>query len=495
MMMHSPGTFWSAGTQNATDLLPSFEEPNGFGANGTQRLYMDMIGKENHNRMNNPNNLKQKLCDYVMEERDSLYAFGEDIFLHPELGYREHRTHRKLQEALLGIGVTDMATWGLTGIKAWLPGAKDPRLPNIAILGEMDAVVSPNHPQADPITGAAHACGHHAGLTAMLGAGMALSKALPELAGNICLIAAPAEEYVEIDYRRSLLASGKIRYLGGKQQLISEGCFDDIHIAMMVHALSDSPVSQVCVSSTAGGFIGKSVRFKGQEAHAGGAPHLGVNALNAASAALMCIHALRETFRDEDHVRIHPIITKGGDMVNTVPADVRMESYVRAASLGAMADANAKVNRAIRGASYALGAESEIEDLPGYLPLEEARALSQIFADNAALLFPEASVSWNRPFCGSTDMGDLSYIMPVIQPTVSGFAGALHSKDFRVTDPRMAYLAPAVLMAATTADLLADGAQRAAALLRDFASKDKGQYDHLWQEFLSPCPEKNGSNI
>ena len=59
----------------------------------------------------------------------------------------------------------------------------------------------------------------------------------------------------------------------------------------------------------------------------------------------------------------------------------------------------------------------------------------------------------------------------------------------------MAYLAPAVLMAATTADLLADGAQRAAALLRDFAAKDKGQYDHLWQEFLSPCPEKNGSNI
>ena len=93
-----------------------------------------MIGKENHNRMNNPNNLKQKLYDYVMEERNSLYAFGEDIFLHPELGYREHRTHRKLQEALLGIGVTDMATWGLTGIKAWLPGAKDPRLPNIAIL-------------------------------------------------------------------------------------------------------------------------------------------------------------------------------------------------------------------------------------------------------------------------------------------------------------------------------------------------------------------------
>lgn len=433
-------------------------------------------------------NVKKKLYDSIIEEKDSLYAFGEDIFLHPELGYREHRTHAKVQEALLHMGVTNITTWGLTGIKAWLPGPKDPSLPTIAILGEMDAVVSPGHPQADPLTGAAHACGHHAGLTAMLGAGMSLLKVLPNLAGNICLIAAPAEEYVEIDYRRSLLDSGKIRYLGGKQQLISEGCFDDIQIAMMVHALSDSPCPQVCVSSTAGGFVGKSVRFKGREAHAGGAPHLGVNALNAASVALMCIHALRETFRDEDHVRVHPIITKGGDMVNTVPADVRMESYVRAASLSAMADANAKVNRAIRGASYALGAGAEIEDLPGYLPLEESGALSEIFAGNAALLFPETAVSQNRPFCGSTDMGDLSYVMPVIQPTVSGFAGALHSKDFRMTDPKMAYLVPAALMAATAADLLADGGQKAAAVLKGCVHKDREQYNALWQDFLSPRP-------
>ena len=80
MMMHSPGTFWSAGTQNATDLLPPYEEPNGFGVNGIQRLCADMIGKENHNRMNNPNNLKQKLYDYVMEERNTLNAFGKLSF-------------------------------------------------------------------------------------------------------------------------------------------------------------------------------------------------------------------------------------------------------------------------------------------------------------------------------------------------------------------------------------------------------------------------------
>lgn len=440
------------------------------------------------------NTLRQKLLGLIQNESDYLYAFAEDIFLHPELGYREHRTHAKVEEALLRMGVTDITTWGITGIKAWLPGCSSSLFPRIAILGEMDAVVSPGHPQADPLTGAAHACGHHAGLTAMLGAGLALSKALPQLAGNVCLIAAPAEEYVEIDYRRSLLASGKIRYLGGKQQLISEGCFDDIDMAMMVHALSDSPSPRICVSSPAGGFVGKSVRFKGREAHAGGAPHLGVNALNAAAAAIMCIHALRETFRDEDHVRIHPIITKGGDMVNTVPADVRMESYVRAASLDALADANAKVNRAIRGVSYALGTDAEILDLPGYLPLQESEALSRVFADNASLLFPEAAVNRNRPFCGSTDMGDLSYIMPVIQPTISGFAGPLHSRDFHVTDPLMAYLAPAVLMAAAAAELLTDGGHAAAEILKNFSQKNKEQYDSLWQGFLSPRP-RSGEDV
>ncbi len=435
------------------------------------------------------NSLKHRIYELVLEEKEYLYAFGEDIFLHPEPGYRELRTRDRVEKALLRMGARDITTWGLTGLKAWLPGLRNPRLPGIAILGEMDAVITPEHPHADPHTGAAHACGHHAGLTAMLGAGLALVKALPALAGNICLIAAPAEEYVEIAYRKELIAQGKIRYPGGKQQLISEGCFDDIHMAMMVHALSDSGVPRVCVSSRAGGFVGKSVRFTGREAHAGGSPHMGINALNAASAAIMCIHALRETFRDEDHVRVHPILTKGGDAVNTVPADVRMESYVRAASTDAMADANARVNRAILGASFALGVHAEIEDLPGYLPLEESPALSRIFADNASLLFPEATVSWNQAFCGSTDMGDLSRLMPVIQPTVSGFSGALHSRDFRVTDPRMAYLAPAVIMACTAAELLADQGRKAWDLLRDFPAGTKEQYNDFWQDFLSPPGE------
>lgn len=429
--------------------------------------------------------LKLKIQKTIEACRSDLLSFANDIWLHPELGYQEYRTREKLLTWFQNRNLSRISSFGLTGIKAWLGETTNPSLPKIAILGEMDAVISPQHPFADSVTHAAHACGHFAGLSAMLGAGMALTEAFPELAGNVCLIAVPAEEYVELSFREQLIQEGKIRYLGGKQQLISEGCFDDIDIAMMVHALTDSESPGIHVASTAGGFIGKSVQFSGKEAHAGGAPHLGVNALNAASAAIMCIHAVRETFRDEDHVRVHPIITKGGDLVNTVPADVRMESYVRAASIEAMRESNRKVNRAIYGASYAVGASCNIRDLPGYLPLHESKQLSQLFADNARLLLPDAQVRFSQPFCGSTDMGDLSFILPVIQPVISGFSGALHSKEFRMTNPDLAILLPAVLLAATAADLLSENGRIGWEVKQSFPTKTKEEYEALWQSFLA----------
>lgn len=432
------------------------------------------------------NSVKTRIQAAVMNHKDKLLSFADDILHHPEPGYREYRTKQRVTEAFAEMGLHNITSCGLTGVKAWLSGPSDPSLPKIAILGEMDAVISPQHPFADPQTHAAHACGHFAGLTAMLGAGMALSEALPAFGGNICLMAVPAEEYVEISWRCQLMEEGLIQYPGGKQQLIIEGCFDDIDIVMMVHALTDTEGPQINVFSHAGGFIGKSVQFLGKEAHAGGAPHLGVNALNAATVSLMCIHAIRETFRDEDHVRIHPIITRGGDVVNTVPADVRLESHVRAATIRAMSDASQKVDRAIKGGSYAVGASCVIHSLPGYLPLEESRALSDLFAENAALMAPEVSVSYGQPFCGSTDLGDLSWLLPVIQPTVSGFCGELHSRNFRMADPYQAVLLPAMLLAATVSDLFADNAKKAGEIIKGFPRKTREEYKAMWEAVLTP---------
>ena len=161
-----------------------------------------------------------------------------------------------------------------------------------------------------------------------------------------------------------------------------------------------------------------------------------------------------------------------------------MESYVRAATIPAMQSANAKVNRSIRGAAYMVGAEVEIRDIPGYLPMIQNTAISALLEENAKAMSPGLSVEHGHVFCGSTDMGDLSYLIPVIQPTITGFSGAAHSKDFCITDKNLAYILPAKLMAATVIDLLAEDARRGREIMRDYPGKDKASYFALWADLL-----------
>ena len=182
----------------------------------------------------------------------------------------------------------------------------------------------------------------------------------------------------------------------------------------------------------------------------------------------MCIHAQRETFRDEDSVRVHPIITNGGDLVNVVPDKVTMETYVRAASREAMLDASAKVDRAIEGAAHAIGARCEIHNHKGYLPLLQSEELSRVFASNAEYISPAPEMVWGINFPASTDIGDLGHIMPIIQPMGGGYRGSLHSAEFSVDDATKACLNPAKLMAMAVIDLLSDGAERALEIKKNF---------------------------
>lgn len=425
--------------------------------------------------------LKKLACSVIDTRADELIAFGEDIFQHPELGFKEYRTSEKIRQAFTQLGAVEITSCGITGIKAWLSKGDGPA---IALLGELDAVISPQHPMADPTTGAAHACGHNAQLAALLGAAWGLSAVSKYLHGKVCLIATPAEEYIEIGWRSELKKAGILSYLGGKQQLIAEGIFDDIDMAMMLHSETDAPYDRIVFDGASSGFIGKTVQFSGQEAHAGGAPWDGINALNAATLAIMGIHANRETFRDEDCVRVHPILTKGGDLVNTVPADVHMESYVRAANTQAMQEANQKVDRAIEGAAHMVGASATICNMPGYLPLLQNRSLSAIMEKNVSDIEPDLAIIRGQTLCGSTDMGDLSHLIPVIHPTITGFSGAAHSKEFQITDKTKAYILPAKLMAATVIDLLFDGAVCAEQVLRSHPRKNKEAYFTLWDALI-----------
>lgn len=411
--------------------------------------------------------LKELACKAIDARAEDIIAIGEKILAHPEMGYREFDTASVVKGELQKLNIPYRDGLAVTGVKGNLAGKCHKA--RVAVMGEMDAVTCSTHPLADMVTGAAHACGHNAQIAAMLGAAMGLCAVAPELDGDVCFFAVPAEEYVEIGYRTKLRERGDIEFFGGKQELIRIGEFDDIDMAMMVHAQGNAPESGAYVGGDGIGFVAKTVNFIGKAAHAGGAPHEGINALNAAMAAMMCIHAQRETFRDEDKIRVHPIITNGGELVNVVPSLVTMETYVRGATSEAIKDASAKVDRAIEGACFAIGARCEIENFKGYLPLVQSEELSNLYADNAESL--GVKVIRGVPMTGSTDIGDLGHIMPILQPTMGGFVGNLHAIEFSVADKIRAYVEPAKLMAMTVIDLLADGAEGALKVKKNFVPK------------------------
>lgn len=420
--------------------------------------------------------LKRAVCEAIDAARDEIIRIGEDIYRHPEPGFKEFRTAGIVADYFASWGIPFQTGLAITGVRGEIRGGTDG--PTVAVLGELDSLVIPEHIAADPRTGAAHACGHNAQVANMLGVGLGLIRSGVHryLAGRVVLFGVPAEEYIEIQERLELRRQGRIEFLGGKPELIRLGAFDDVDMAMLTHSSTDTSF-RLGVTAGSNGMVAKFIRFVGRASHAGAAPHRGVNALNAAMLALSAIHANRETFQEKDTVRIHPIITKGGDVVNIVPADVRMETFVRALNLEALEDANRKVDRCVRAGALAVGARVVIETMPGYLPLEQNRDLVGIFKANAVELVGEEGYRDLPPTQASTDAGDLSHILPVLHPSAGGSSGQIHGADFRIADPELAYVIPAKAMAMTVVDLLADGAALARQVKANFRPKlTKNQY-------------------
>ncbi|MGI6157067.1 MAG: amidohydrolase [Saccharofermentanales bacterium] len=400
--------------------------------------------------------LKQAVAEAIDARRDAIIACGEAIGHAPELGFKEHRTAARVQAVLNELGIPNEGGLAVTGVRGRLCGRRSIR--RVALVGELDAVVCHDHPTADPETGAAHACGHNGQIAAMLGAAMGLVTVADRLDGDIDFFAVPAEECVEMTYRKALRERGAIRYFSGKQEWLRLGCFDDVDACMLIHSHARESSRKFMLGGGSSGFIAKLIRFIGKDAHAGAAPYEGINALNAAALAILAMHTQRETFRDEDAIRVHAIITKGGDLVNVVPADVRMEAYVRGNNLPAIRDAAAKVDRAIEASAMAVGATVEIEDVPGYLPLIQNDRMNTLFAKNGAALLGEDNIVYGVDLLGASDAGDVSHHLPVINVLTGGYAGEAHSRTFRVVDPEMAYVLPAKALAMTVVDLLWNGA-------------------------------------
>lgn len=422
--------------------------------------------------------IKSEIIKAIDVNAERIIAMGKEIEKKPEMGYKEEQTSALVRGEFERLGLAYQYPLAVTGVKARLAGKQEGRNSiqdrtesamdtcraldvddkghdmNICIIGEMDALKCAGSPIANG-EDVAHACGHNAQIAAMLGAAMGLvqSGIMKKLDGSVTFMAVPAEEFIDMDYRRSLREAGKIQYFGGKQQLIAEGAFDDVDMAMMLHAQPNEKEAKVYVRGYNLGFLAKTLTFHGKAVH-GSTPFDGVNALNAAALAILGVHANRETFREEERIRIHPIITKGGDVVNSVPDEVVIDTYVRGASFQAIEKGDRAVERAAKGAADMVGAAVSVENIPGYLPLKESVELSQVLEQNAAELIGQENLVFGKEITGSSDIGDLSNIMPVIQPSIGGFSGMLHSREFHVAEPGTAYVLAAKILALTAAELL-----------------------------------------
>ena len=292
------------------------------------------------------NELKKLLCEAVDSVKDQTKAFADDVAAHAELGFFETRTSDKLAAALEGLGLNVTRGLARTGLRTDMAGGAEG--PKVAVIGELDGIVCRQHPLAVEDTGASHACGHNLQISAVYAMAAALVKTglMKELAGSVAFL-------------------------------------DDIDMSMMVHAGDDAHGRGFTVPDGGNGFRIFMLRYEGKQAHAAAAPHLGVNALYAAVAGINAVNALRETFRDEDHIRVHYIITKGGDSVNSVPDDVRLEGYVRSGNIEKIDETFMKVVRAFKAGGEALGAKCHVRSIAGYLPLNASKDLNRIFADNS----------------------------------------------------------------------------------------------------------------
>ena len=409
----------------------------------------------------------QRILRLIDVHKDQIIAFAEDIAAHPEPGYEEFCTAGKTAEVLknLGYKVTEhLARTGVKGTKSIKEG------PSLTVIGELDAIGCHSHPNANPVTGVAHACGHHAQMAAMIGCAIAMADPDVQkcLAGTVNFLAVPAEEYIDADKRTRLKKEG-IEFCCGKSEMIRTGVFDDTDIALTTHVHMVPVEEDFYLGNPAcNGYSAERVTVRGKAAHGAIDPWNGVNALSITTSAIQMMGLMRETFREEDHVRLHNVIRKAGDVINSVPDEAIVETKVRAASLDKICEITDMVNRAYAGSAYAFGGKIEMEKLQGYMPIIPRAADNALIeaADDLGLNYRTVQKGDFNNAC--TDVGDLSHLVPVVNFTFKGFEGKLHGADFKITDPEKAYILPAKLLALTVYKLLKNGGQEAKKITKSY---------------------------
>jgi len=371
---------------------------------------------------------KQVIYAAIDAKLPRLIEISDWMYHHPELGHAEHKAAQLLSDELRQHGfAVEMPYAGLaTAFKAVYKGGDGP---TIAILAEYDA-----------LPGIGHGCGHNIIGCAAIGAAIGLKEAYGDCPGTVVVFGAPAEE-------------GAVDNAGGKVFLIEHGAFKGIDAALMVH-----PATRNVIGGSSNAREALEIVFKGKPAHAAGAPHEGINALDAAIQTFNGFNALRQHVHSD--VRIHAIISEGGVAPNIVPERAVIRLYVRASQADYLAEVVEKVKNCARAGALATGAVVSFrQTAKTYKNMINNSALSKLFKANMEAL-GETIEETQVAGAGSTDMANVSHEVPSIHPYIRISDGKLvgHSREFAVatiTPAAHAGLAiGAKAMAGTVADLL-----------------------------------------
>ena len=338
---------------------------------------------------------KEAARERVEQARDELVALSHRIHANPELGFEEEQACAWLCE-LLDTGGLEVER----GVGD-LPTAFAAR----AGSGPLHVVVCAEY---DALPGVGHACGHNVIAAMAAGAGVALARVADDAGLRVTVLGTPAEE------------GG-----GGKILLLQRGAFDGAHAAMMVHP---SPYEQAEMPIIAVDHM--KLAYTGKEAHASAYPFLGVNAADAMVVAQTAIGLLRQQLRPG--VRVHGIVTKGGDAANIIPARTEAKWMVRAETLGQLEETRAKVVRCFEAGAVATGATLElVEDEQPYSEMRHDHDLAALYRRNAEAL-GRSFVDTSDRGAGSTDMGNVSLAMPSIHPTIGidALPAVNHQREF-----------------------------------------------------------------
>lgn len=381
-----------------------------------------------HDMTNSVSELKQHAIDRINNAKDELWQISRILHENPELAFKEYQACELLTASLAKLGCSlDHKIGGLeTAFRAHLGGETEPV---VAILAEYDALPS-----------LGHACGHNLIAASAVGAATGLSAVIEHLPGQVQIIGTPAEE------------GG-----GGKIILAQAGIFDGIAAAMMFHPASKNMTLRGSLASCR-----LALEFFGKASHAAAAPEEGINALDALLLTFNNINALRSRLTSKD--RIAGIITHGGEVSNIIPHYTAAQFSIRSHTSHRRDELVQQVIACAQAGAEAIGCQLKYDISPGYADIIPNHLIGNLFAVNLSML--GRTVVPPDPFerMGSTDMGDVSHIVPSIHAylaiTPEKVAG--HTDEFRAysisEDGKAGMLDAAKALAMTTIDLLSNPA-------------------------------------